>query len=242
MSYESYFWELAAVAYFFAAWWGYGFYARRRARSGRKLSLSREMRGHRELWSQRLLQREMRMTDASLLANQERIVGFFASTTLIILAAILTALSSVTEIAQLVQKLPFVGSGGGDALVLKLLVLLLIMVYAFFKATWSLRQYGFASVLVGSAPMPEEAVTNEERDRFAENLARLMDRAGHDNNGCLRAYYFAFAVVFWVLGNLALVIATTAIVLILAEREFKSVAVDCIRDAQVPLSDQDANT
>ncbi len=111
------------------------------------------MRGHRELWSQRLLQREMRVTDASLLANQERIVGFFASTTLIILAAILTALSSATEIGQLVQQLPFVGRSGGDALVLKLVVLLLIMVYAFFKATWSLRQYGFASVLVGSAPV-----------------------------------------------------------------------------------------
>jgi uncharacterized membrane protein len=88
--------------------------------------------------------------------------------------------------------------------------------------------------------MPDEAVSAEERARFAANLARLMDRAGHDNNGCLRAYYFAFAIVFWVLGNLALVIATTAIVLILAEREFKSVAVVCIRDAQVPLAGQDA--
>ena len=240
MNYESYFRELTAVAYFLAVWWGYGFYARWRARSGRKLSLSREMRGHRELWSQRLLQRDVRVTDASLLANQERIVGFFASTTLIILAAILTALSSATEIAQLLQRLPLVDESDGNTLVLKLLVLLLIMVYAFFKATWSLRQYGFASVLVGSAPMPEEAVSAEERARFAANLARLMDRAGHDNNGCLRAYYFAFAVVFWVLGNLALVIATTAIVLILAEREFKSVAVVCIRDAQVPLPTPDS--
>jgi uncharacterized membrane protein len=84
--------------------------------------------------------------------------------------------------------------------------------------------------------MPHEDLSADERSRFAANLARLMDRAGHDNNGCLRAYYFAFAVVFWVFGNIAFVIATTVIALILAEREFKSVAVVCIRDAQVPLA------
>lgn len=233
MAYGNYIAELSAVAYFFAVWWGYGYYAKQRARSGNQLSLSREMKTHRDLWSQRLLQRDMRMTDASLLANQERIVGFFASTTLIILAAILTAISNVNQIAALVGQLPYIGGASGGQLLLKLLVLLLIMVYAFFKVTWSLRQYGFASALVGSAPMPDEDVSAEERARFAENLARLMDRAGHDNNGCLRAYYFAFAVVFWVLGNVAFVIATSIIALILAEREFKSAAVHCIRDAQV---------
>jgi uncharacterized membrane protein len=238
MTPEPYLAEVAAAAYFFAVWWGYGFYARRRARSGNKLSLSREMKTHRDLWSRRMLQREMRMTDASLLANQERIVGFFASTTLIILAAILTAMSNARQIAVLLEQVPFIGGGDEAALVLKLMVLLLIMVYAFFKVTWSLRQYGFASALVGSAPMPDEDVPEQDRERFAANLARLMDRAGHDNNGCLRAYYFSLAVVFWVVGNVAFIVATTVVALILAEREFKSAAVECIRDAQVPLGDR----
>jgi len=241
MDFSSQLLEIAAAAYFFLTWWGYGQYAKRRAKAGDKRSLSREMRAHRDLWCLRMLDRDMRMTDASLLANQERIVGFFASTTLIILAAILTAISSASQIASLMKQVPLIGGAGETELVLKLLVLLLIMVYAFFKVTWALRQYGFASALVGSAPMPDEDISREERERFARNLARLMDRAGHDNNGCLRAYYFAFAVVFWVLGNIAFVVATTVITLILAEREFKSGAVMCIRDAQVPLTgSQDA--
>lgn len=235
MKIEAHALELASLLYFLLLWWSYGYYARRRAKGGEQLSLSRELRSHRELWSARLLQRDMRMTDASLLANQERVVGFFASTTLIVLAAVLTAISNANQIHRLMQQLPLVREGSELELVIKLLVLLLIMVYAFFKATWALRQYGFASALIGSAPMPEEAIGDAERARFAASLARLMDRAGHDNNGCLRAYYFAFAVVFWVAGNLAFVIATTAIVLILADREFRSAAVVCIRDAQVNL-------
>jgi uncharacterized membrane protein len=235
MDYQDHIAELAAFAYFLALWWGYGHYAKRRAKTGDQLSLSRAMRTHRELWSTRLLQRDMRMTDAALLANQERVVSFFASTTLIILAAILTAVPNAAQISRLTQQLPVIGGSTEAELVLKLLVLLLIMVYAFFKITWSLRQYGFASVLVGSAPMPEENTAPEIRQRFASNLARLMDRAGHDNNGCLRAYYFAFAVVFWFAGNLPFVVASSAIVMILAEREFRSAAVECIRDAHVSL-------
>jgi len=231
--------QLASLGYFVIAWWGYGYFARRRAQRGVSLSLSREMRTHRELWSQRLLLRDVRVMDAALLANQERVVGFFASTTLIMLAAVLTAISNASQIAALTQALPILHGSTESELVLKLFVLLLIMVYAFFKITWALRQYGFASVLVGSAPLPEESLAPEDRARFSENLARLMDRAGHDNNGCLRAYYFALAVVFWVVGDLAFVIATSAIVMILAEREFRSAAVMRIRDAQVPVGPDD---
>jgi uncharacterized membrane protein len=228
----------ASLAYFICAWWGYGYYARRRARAGDKLSLSRAMRSQRELWSARLLEREMRMTDASLLAKQERVVGFFASTTLIILAAVLTAISNAAQIAVLTQQIPLIGGSTEAELVLKLLALLLIMVFAFFKVTWALRQYGFASAMIGAAPMHDEVISTEERERFITNLARLMDRAGHDNNGCLRAYYFAFAVVFWVAGDLAFVVATTIVVLILAGREFRSSAVSCISDAQVSLRER----
>jgi uncharacterized membrane protein len=230
---------LASFAYFLAAWWGYGYYAKRRAKAGDALSLSQAMRVHRELWSARLLERDVRVTDASLLANQERVVGFFASTTLIILAAVLTAISNAKQIAELTRQVPLIGGSSEAQLVLKLFVLLLVMVYAFFKVTWALRQYGFASALIGAAPMPDEQISEEDRSRFAQNLARLMDKAGHDNNGCLRAYYFAFAVVFWVLGDIAFVLATSVIVLILANREFRSSAVSCIRDAQVPLARSD---
>jgi uncharacterized membrane protein len=225
--------DFAALAYFLFAWVGYSRYAKNRAQRGVKPSLSRAMRRHRILWAQRMLERENRIIDASLLANQERIVGFFASATLIIVAAVLTALSRAEELEVLARHV----SPGGDIslqqIELKLLVLLLIFVYAFFKITWALRQYGFASVLAGSAPMPDEPIGREARERFAFNFARLMDAAGHDNNSCLRAYYFALAVVFWFAGGLAFALVTTVVVLVLANREFRSSTVAKILRAEV---------
>jgi len=223
----------SALAYFLLAWLGYSHYAKKRAQRGVKPSLSRAMRRHRVLWAQRMLDRENRIIDASLLANQERIVGFFASATLIILAAVLTALSRAEELQVLARHVSPRGDISVQQIELKLLVLLLIFVYAFFKITWALRQYGFASVLAGSAPVPTEMVDREARERFAFNFARLMDAAGHDNNSCLRAYYFALAVVFWFAGNLAFVAVTTIVVLVLANREFRSSTVAKILRAEV---------
>jgi uncharacterized membrane protein len=214
--------DYAALAYFFLIWIGYGRYAKWRAKKGDRLSLSRALRNHREAWAQRLLQREIRMTDASLMANQERVVGFFASTTLLLMAAVLTAITRVGELSALTSHLPYVGHQSGAQIELKLMLLLLILVYAFFKVTWALRQYGFASVLIGSAPMPSEELTIDQRRAFVANFARLIDAAGHDNNSCLRAYYFATGVVVWLAGTIPFLLATTIIALILANREFRS--------------------
>ena len=74
--------EWGALAYLALLWVGYDRYARSRARREDKSSLSRSLRKNREAWAHRLLARDMRMTDAGLLASQERVVGFFASTTL----------------------------------------------------------------------------------------------------------------------------------------------------------------
>ena len=225
-------WNALGLAYFVVIWVGYGLYAKSRAKGSAKATLSRAMRRHRYLCAERMLYRENRIGDAALLANQERVVGFFASTTLLLLAAVLTALSRASELAEITQSIPFISNSVAE-LEFKFLVLALILIYAFFKVTWSLRQYGFVSVMVGSAPMPEEDLSPEDRQRFALQLGRLMDLAGHDNNSCLRAYYFGLAVMCWVGGNVAFVVATSLIALVLAEREFASGAVSCIRESEV---------
>lgn len=91
----------------------------------------------------RMLHRDMRMTDASLLANQQRVVGFFASTTLLLMAAVLTALTTSEQIAELTSHIPLTHRQAPGQIETKLSLLLLIFIYAFFKVTWSLRQYGF---------------------------------------------------------------------------------------------------
>lgn len=225
--------ELLALAYFFLLWLGYARYAKYRAKKIEQASLSRALRSHREAWARRLLNREMRMTDASLLANQERVVGFFASTTLLLMAAVLTALTTSEKIAELTSHIPFTVHQSTGQIEAKLALLLLILIYAFFKVTWSLRQYGFAAVVIGGAPDPSEQLTPEQCTTFAKNLAKIMDSAGHDNNSCLRAYYFSLSVVCWLSGTLPFLVAATLTVFVLYNREFRSGAVLGIERAYI---------
>jgi uncharacterized membrane protein len=232
--------ELAALVYFFALWAGYAWYAKRRASKNLQISLSRSLYNHRVAWAARLLEREMRMTDASLLANQERVVGFFASTTLLLLAAVLTALSSSSEVAELTSHIPFTTPQTPAQVEAKFALLILVLIFAFFKATWSLRQYGFAAVVVGSAPEAGEQVPAASRQAFIENFSKLIDSAGHDNNSCLRAYYFALAVVCWLASTSLFVVASTLIVFVLFNREFRSSAVMAIQQSLIPVEQDDA--
>lgn len=225
--------EILALAYFLLLWAGYARYAKHQAKKGAQASLSRSLRNQREAWSRRLLDREMRMTDASLLASQERVVGFFASTTLLLMAGVLTALTTSVQIAEITAHIPFAESQTNGQIEAKLALLLIILIFAFFKVTWSLRQYGFAAVLMGAAPDSSEQLTPLQRETFACNLAKLMDSAGHDNNSGLRAYYFCLSVVCWLSGTIPFLLAATITVYVLYVREFKSDTVMSIQQAYV---------
>jgi len=223
--------DAIALGYMLVTWVGYTQYAKYRAKQGGKQSLSHSMRLHRIRWVEQMLDREVRVTDASLLASQERVVGFFASTTLILLAAIFTAVSASDEIAILTGELAFAVKQTAAQIQTKFILIAVILIYAFFQITWSLRQYGFVAVLMGAAPMPENDFSDADRARFVQQMARLMDVAGHDNNAGLRAYYFCLAMVFWMLNPFFYIAATTLIVAVLARREFKSKTVKTLEAA-----------
>lgn len=217
--------DFAALSYMLVAWCAYAVYVRRRAKAGKLPSLSRGLTMHRRAWVQRMLKRDMRMTDASLLGNQERVVGFFASSTLLLLAAIFTAISSSNLISEMAAQLPFAEPQSPQQVQFKLFVLALVLIYAFFTVTWSLRQYGFVNILMGAAPLPEEDLDGVSRKRYVDSLVKLLDRAGHDNNSALRAYYFCLAMLFWLFHIAFFVVATTLIIGILYHRECSSAAV-----------------
>ncbi len=223
--------DVAAVCYMVIVWYTYTRYAKHRAKQGDKQSLSHSMRNHRIRWVSKMLDREVRVADSALLASQERVVGFFASATLLLLAAVFTAISASDQIAAVTGELPFSVVQTTTQIQTKFIIIAVVLIYAFFSITWSLRQYGFVAVLIGGAPMPDEALSPEDRSRFVEHLARLLDIAGHDNNAGLRAYYFCLAMVFWMLNPYFYMAATTIIIAVLARREFKSKTVRTLEGA-----------
>jgi len=226
--------DLIAFIYMLIVWLAYAHYAKYTAKYSTNSSLSRTLKKHRVAWVERMLEREIRVGDSSLLANQERIVGFFASTTVLLLAAVITAFTSTDTIRELTSHLPFATTQTNNEIEIKFFLLALILVYAFFMVTWSLREYGFVSVLMGSAPNFDEKISTEERQAVVQNIARLLDAAGHDNNSGLRAYYFGTAMLFWLFNTWFYIAITTLVVMVLYQREFRSRAIRSMGDAYIP--------
>lgn len=213
--------DIIALAFFVISWFSYAQFARLRARTTH--SLSNILRQLRVDWMMTLTRKEHQIADAALLGNVERTVTFFASTTILVLAGVLTLLASADKAVEVLQSIPFTADTATEKVQLKLSLLSLIFVFAFFKFTWAIRQFGFVSVLMGAAPQYRSTeYSDEERERFARHTAKVLDQAGHEYNNGLRAYYFALAFLLWFIHPYAFIAATTMVILVLYRREYRA--------------------
>jgi uncharacterized membrane protein len=217
--------DFIALGWFFALWVGYVKFAA--WRGARVPSLVSAMAEYRKEWWARVLERDQRIVDSSIIANLSNSATFFASTTLFILGGLLALLGTSERVVEQVMELPFASKGNELYLDVKILLLIGIFVFAFFKFTWSLRQHNFCSVLVGAAPPhdddPEKMRTFVERAGLVASYA-----ADHFNNG-LRAYYFGLAALSWFLNAWVFFLITTWVVWVLYYREFHSDALKALR-------------
>lgn len=213
--------DWAALACFFAAWWGYAAFARKRsAVEGTLLSTTNSIRRH---WMYQAAMRENRMFDGVVVQNMSNSSHFFASTTILIIGGLVASLGAGDKAFELFQEIPFASRTSALVLDLKLLVLTGVYVYAFFRFSWSMRQYSFGALLVGAAPDVTHFRTDEAAHKaFADHAGAVMGLAAETFNDGLRAVYLSFAVVLWLMSPLALVVGTAGVVYVLYQREFHS--------------------
>ena len=225
--------HLLAVVWFVVCWVGYTRYALAKGRS--TPCLASVLHLYREDWMRRMLLRDNRIADANVIGSLERNASFFASSTLIILAGILTVLGASDRAVSLLADLPFVQAASRGMSEVKLLSLGVVFVYAFFTFSWCMRQYNFAAVLVGSAPtLGERNVTEQERKAFAERTARVISMAANQFNQGLRAYYFGMATLAWFINPWFFMLVSAGVVLVLYRREFHSDVLEVMVYTQTP--------
>lgn len=217
--------DVVALLWFFVWWIGYARFAERR---GHKVpSLLSTMGQYRRDWWIRILERELRIVDTSIMANLSNSATFLASTTLLILGGLLALLGTTEKVVAVVQGLPFSARTPEALWEVKILLLVGIFVYAFFKFTWALRQFNFASILVGAAPPAK--VQGENDANYIERGARLSHSASEAFNNGLRAYYFGLAALAWFINAWLFMGATTWVVFVLYWREFRSKTLALLR-------------
>lgn len=211
--------DVLAFVYFVAAWVGYAAFATRHGATVPSLQTS--MDGFRRVWMVRMIERDNRMVDVNVMRNLTRSSQFFASTTMLILGALVALMGYVQQALDVVSGLPFTVKGTQRAIEIKILLLVVIFVYAFFKFSWGIRQLNFCSVLVGAAPKPPQS-DPEQHAADINRITRITSSASVNFNNGLRAYYFGLAALAWFLHPWLMVVATTWVVYVLYRREFRS--------------------
>lgn len=209
------------LAAFFAGWVGYIGFARRRAQ--RRPSILGATNRIRVQWMLQTTRREARILDGAVAQSMAAGPSFFASTTIFIIGGLVAALGASDKAAELVLELPFTARTTALVFDLKLLVLCGIFVHAFFRFTWSMRQYTFGSLLIGATPAVDHFEGREaERQHCARRAAQVMGLAAEAFNDGLRAVYLSFAAVLWFVSPLGLVLGTAGVIWVLYRREFHS--------------------
>jgi uncharacterized membrane protein len=211
--------DLIALACFLAAWIGYSIVVEwtPQGRSGLNGRLDR----YRELWMRRALARDMRMVDMQIMASLQNGTAFFASTSLIALGAALALLRSTEEVMTVISTLPFSLQTTRELWEAKIVGLVIIFAYAFFKFGWSYRLFNYVVIMLGAMPFASEKDTPEAAGHVIRTT-RLFESAGRHFNRGQRAIFFALGYLGWFVGPVALIITTGAVLIAMWRRQFAS--------------------
>ena len=209
-----------ALLWLFGLWAGYAVFARRRA--ARRPSILGMTNRVRWQWMWQATFRENRVVDGVVVQNLSTSPSFFASTTILIVGGLLAALGASDQTEELLRELPFAARTSALVFDLKLVLLVAIFVHAFFRFTWSMRQYTFGALLLASAPQHDEPWDDVQRQAFADRAGGVMGLAAESFNDGLRACYMAFAALAWFVSPWACMAAAAGVVWVLYRREFHS--------------------
>lgn len=219
-----------ALSLFVGLWAGYTWYSHHSSEK-RGTTLLAITNRYRYYWMVQATAREPRVLDGIIAQSMSASPAFFASTTIIIIGGLAAVLGTSERAAELVHELPFAVRTSTLVFDFKIMVIIAIFVYAFFRFTWCLRLYSFGLLAIGSMPPPADFDAGKfDRETFALRGSKLMGMAAETFNLGLRAYYFAFAAICWFFSSTIFIAATLAVIFVLYSREYRSDVLHVLKD------------
>jgi len=215
-----------ALVLFFIAWLGYGPILGLIAR--RSGSLNDDMLVVRDSWMTAMTHREMRLIDSQLMGHSINSASFFASTNLLLIAAVAGILFGGEN------ALKGFAAVGAEAVPMKILeaklaLVLVCLARGFLDFIWSLRQMNYALALIGAAP---EIHTETDRVAYGHAVAQVLNPALGGFSQGVRGYYFALAAAAWLFGPLWLALGVISAFGLLVWRQAGSPAARAVRAAR----------
>lgn len=221
--------DALALAAFFALWVGYANFAKFWGR--RTPSLLATTNRYRRYWMVQASRRDPRMLDGLITQSLSQTPSFFSSTSILAIGGLFAVLGTTERASKLVNDIPFAQATTLLVFEIKVLVLIAIFVYAFFRFSWCMRQYTFLALVIGAMPSPDDFESGQfDRERYVNRAAAMVGAAADSFNDGLRAYYFSFAALAWFVSPAAMLLATSLVVVILYTREFRSDVLTILRE------------
>lgn len=214
--------DLAALGFFIAVWVLHSL-----AVDGgvvRRMSLTRAMNAQRAAWMQTMARRELRMIDTSIMVGLQQGTAFFASSSLIAVGGCFALLGASDHVLTVLADLPFAGAPSRPTFEIKVLGLIIILAYAFFKFGWSYRLFNYCSILIGAVPMSREGTHNPAMESAVRRAAQMNVLGGKHFNAGLRAIFFSLGYLGWFVNPAVFVFTTIVLFGVLLRRQFFSAA------------------
>lgn len=187
----------------------------------RHKSLSMIMNQHRRRWMETMAEREVRIVDTAIITGLQNGTAFFASTSLLAVGAGFALLNSTDLALQISRDLSLPVATTRALWETKVLLVITIYIYAFFKFGWAYRLFNYTSILIGAFPPPSKAGT-EEMQLAIHQAAEVNALAGRHFNRGLRSFFFSLGLFAWFIHPLLFIAMTTFICLVLIRRQFFS--------------------
>ena len=226
--------DFIALGIFCFCWVGFSYLVKYISGTN-KACLTKTLEYFRDTWMSEMLKEQDRVADIQTLGMFERNCNFFASSSLLIVAGLLTFLGSLDKAELIAQKF------GGlyiEHISYKVIALLILFISSFFAFTWSMRQFGFAGFMVVGAPYAKrKSYTKDQRKKFAQNTSTVIDLAAFSFQRGLYTYYYSLALLSWFAGPWFLIGSTLLVTLVLYRREFHSKTMLMLQKAHQDLTE-----
>jgi uncharacterized membrane protein len=213
--------DIAAFTIFAIAWLFYEPILRR-VKSGNHVNS--DMRVLRGAWMRAMAGRDNRIMDGQLLGNALHSASFFASSNLLLIAAVAGVLFGGQGAWQQIQGLEVLAPTTRMLFELKLALVLITLARGLLDFIWAIRQLNYCLAAVGAAPEPGHPQGRE----WGDAAAGLLNPALSAFNTGVRGYYFALAAAAWLLGPIPFTVAVLGAVALLAWRQTRSAASSAI--------------
>ena len=217
--------DLAALAWFFILVGGYRLITESPA--VKKMSITGAVQTQRLHWMRTMARRDARLMDAILLGHLSQGNAFFASTCAIAIGGLVTLLGSSERAHAALEGIPYVTPSTPISWTIKIILLIGIFAYAFFKFAWAFRLSHYTAILIGATPLREDG-DEEACLRHASAIAVLNGIAAEHANAGLRSFYYSIAGMAWFFHPLLFIAATAIVILILIRRDFFSKALRAV--------------